>query len=96
MTKKKKSFEEKIIDEAREHLKKQLYDYLELDEKGNPIEPKVGIPFSKRKMEEIKASFEDIVAEGKRRNVEVYLNSKYPNVLYCKYIFFQAMTDWNV
>lgn len=94
MARRKKTFEEMIIDGGRRRLLQKLeYSSRDMYNMEESKEPEVYITYSRKNIEKVWAQFDAVVNEGKRRNVEVYLNSKYPNRLYFRYIFYRPLPE---
>lgn len=94
MAREQMTFEKQVIEDGRRKLLKKLNtidrDMYSIEDS----EPEVYIKRSDDEMKRIKENFENISDEGKKRNIEVYLNSSYSNRVYFRYIFFVPFSSF--
>lgn len=89
MAREQMTFESWVVEKGREKLLDKLRD-LDRDMYNcqETIRPETYVKFKEDKMQKIREHIDVIANEGKRNNVEVYLNSKYPDRVYFSYIFY--------
>lgn len=92
--KKKLTFEQKIIRNARDVLLDWLDDFPEKDPRRGATNknPVLGICYSKKKMEKIKERFDKIQKEGKKGNLMVSLAGDNTCCVMYEYIFLKKIT----
>lgn len=78
---KQKTFEQKVIKDARWHLEKYLNE-------NHRTTPRLGIYYFKGKWKRILRSFDKIVDCGKKNNLKVELAGDGTHCVYYEYIFY--------
>lgn len=93
MAREQMTFEQQVIEDGRQKLLKVLDDRNRDMYNIEESEPEVYVKRTPEEMEKIRENFTLIAEEGRKRNIEVYLNSSYPKRVFFRYIFFVPFTS---